>query len=132
MQWLWEIENGKITIPEKERFVEAVKMFSGNVRVTIDNNKGTRSSRQNRYLWGVVYKLLSDQTGYVDEEIHEICKVKFNMKKYDLPNEEHIEAGGSTTKLTTEEFNSYCENIRRWAAQDLNCVIPEPGQTDFL
>lgn len=132
LQWYATVDNGKLQIPQREEFAVAVAQFSGPVVITIDRPRSKRSSAQNRYLFGVIYKHLSEFTGHTAEELHEICKVKFNLKKYDLPNEEHVEAGGTTTKLSTKEFEEYCENIRRWAADSLGVVIPEPGQSGWL
>ncbi len=33
-------------------------------RVTIEEAKSTRTNQQNRYLWGVAYKLIADAVGY--------------------------------------------------------------------
>ncbi len=85
-----------------------------------------RSNPQNSYLWGVVYKLLSDETGHSPEECHEILKLKF------LPS--HVlEIGNikervamSTKDLDTVEFNEYIEKITQFAAEQLSIVIPPP------
>ena len=129
--WPAEVESGKLEIPDIDGFRQAVSMLAGRVLITIEYVKDKRSVRQNRYLWGVCYKLLAEHTGHSAEEIHEICKLKFNLKKIDL-NDEHYEIGGSTTELGTDEFGRYVDEIKQWAAQDLSVVIPDPNQTDWL
>jgi len=130
--WPAEIEAGRLQVPDEDGFKQAIACLAGRVLITIEYVKGKRSARQNRYLWGVCYKLIAEYTGHSPEEIHEICKLKFNLKKIDLPNEEHYEIGGTTTDMDIDEFSRYTEEIRRWAADDLSVVIPEPGQTDWL
>jgi hypothetical protein len=78
----------------------------------------------------VVCKLISDHTGYTPEEVHNFMKEKF------LTDKKHIIIGGeerdveeaTTTRLTTKQFEEYCENIRRFASTELEVSIPEPGE----
>lgn len=130
--WPAEIDGGKLTVPDEDGFKRAISCLAGRVLITIEYVKGKRSTQQNKYLWGVCYKLIAEYTGHSPEEIHDIAKVKFNLKKIDLPNGEHYEIGGSTTEMNIDEFSRYTEELRQWAAVDLNVVIPEPGQTDWL
>ena len=126
--WTGEIVDGKFHVDNRELFMQALSQLSGAVEIEVRPVHDRRSSKQNRYLWGVVYKTLSDQLGYTPEEMHEICKIKFNLKKYDLPDGEHIEAGGSTRGMDTAEFSRYTDEIRDWASQFLSCYIPEPNE----
>ena len=81
-----------------------------------------RSNPQNKYYWAVCVETLADEIGLTLEETHEILKhkflVPFEKKGYQIYP--------STTQLTTIEFNNYIEKIQRWAAQELNTVIPDP------
>lgn len=86
-----------------------------------------RSNPQNRYLWGVVYQLLSDHTGYTIEEMHEICKHKF-LRDWVLIAKEQIEITRSTTSLSVIEMSEYTEHIRSWASAHLSVNIPDPGK----
>lgn len=86
-----------------------------------------RSTPQNRYLWGVVYELLSAHTGYTTDEIHEICKHKFLKAFIEIAGEE-IEITKSTTSLTTVEMENYLTKIREWASIHLQLSIPEPNE----
>jgi hypothetical protein len=81
-----------------------------------------RSDQQNRYYWGVVVDLLAVHTGYTPEEMHEALKIKFlSVRRDGLPD-----TVKSTTKLTKDEFCEYIDNIQKWAARDMGCVIPDP------
>ena len=78
----------------------------------------TRSNPQNKYYFGVVVDMISEETGNEPEETHELLKLKF-LKSMGKAN---------TTQLDTKEFNIYIEKIQRWAAQELSCVIPDPNE----
>jgi len=76
----------------------------------------TRSNPQNKYYFGVVVDMISEETGNEPEETHELLKLKF-LKPMGKAN---------TTQLDTREFNLYIEKIQRWAAIELGCIIPDP------
>lgn len=84
--------------------------------------KKNRSSQQNRYYWGVVCKLVSDHTGYIPEEAHQIMAKEFlSYEKEGKPFTR------STSKLKTAEFEDYMEKCRRWAAMELQVYIHFPN-----
>ena len=110
--------------------------------VRIEPEEKKRTLRQNKYLWGVVYKYLVDNDpGYfVNEEterllhvrgiamneiVHEFCKAQF-LPPVDLGIGGGLRITKSTAKLNRQEFNDYVENIRRWAAEALQVFIPDP------
>ena len=70
--------------------------------------------------------ILGDHCGYDPEEMHLALKFKFLRK-----GKEGLETVTSTTDLSTVEFESYLERIRRWASLDLNCFIPQPNEVDY-
>lgn len=103
--------------------------------VKSDDGKSKRSNQQNRYMWGVVYKVLSDHTGYTSDEIHEICKWKFlktwvRLEKKNHQSEE-MQITKSTASLSTVEIEKYLEEIRRWASIELGCWIPLPNESAY-
>lgn len=122
--------------------------------VRIESEEKKRSQRQNRYLWGVVYKTIADNDpGFfgnestvaalhaagvsLEEAVHEYCKRVF------LPGETlwldvGDDGGGedfyirkSTTALNRKEFHEYVEAIRRWAADSLQVFIPDPAACGY-
>ena len=78
----------------------------------------SRSNGQNKYYFGVVVDMISEETGNEPEETHELLKMRF-LKPMGKRN---------TTELTTQEFKIYIERIQIWAAQTLNIVIPDPNE----
>lgn len=114
--------------------------------VRIEPEEKSRSHRQNRYLWGVVYKTIVDNDpGFfvndaVDalrkaaklstvDVVHEYCKARF------LPAAEFAGLGicvaPSTAKLSRQAFQEYVEAVRRWAADELQVFVPDPYQAGY-
>ena len=105
------------------------------VDIIIKKKVKSRSNHQNKFYWGVFlpavkYGLLD--AGYYmanEEQVHDLLKLKF--LKVDSVNEETgevMESLGSTTTMSTFEFETYLTNIRAWAAEYLNCVLPFPNE----
>lgn len=94
--------------------------------VRIDRETGIRSSNQNNYLWGVVYKVIAEHTGYTENDIHEIMKRKFLPPDFITWKGQEIKIPGSTAKLDKgDSFPEYIERIRAEVAS-LGIIIPEP------
>ena len=86
--------------------------------------KLTRSEKQRKYQWGVVYKIMGDEIGYLPDEIHQLMGKEF--LKYEHKGEWFVK---STTKLNTKEMETYLENVRRFASMELSCFVPLPNET---
>jgi hypothetical protein len=74
----------------------------------IMDKDSARSHDQNSLLWGVIYKGLSDTTGFSQNELHDMLRMKFELKDED---------GDllSTASLTKTEFNEYLDKIINWS-----------------
>lgn len=131
-----KVTDGKLRVYDEAAFRSAYKQFEGQpVFLSIEKATRTRSNPQNAYLWGVVYKMIADETGYEPETIHEMMRARFLIRGSDIMDKatgaiERFEYVGSTTKLTTEQFSEYVDRISIWAQDFLNLSIPLPGQTD--
>ena len=75
--------------------------------IIIMDKESARSHDQNSLLWGVIYKGISDTTGYTQEQLHDMLRIKFDLKD---------EEGNllSTATLTKSEFNDYLDKIINW------------------
>jgi len=117
-----EKTNGEFEGLEKLR--EKLKSLQdGKYWIEIKENRPSRSHRQNRYYWGTVLKILSDEIGYTPEEMHQIMAAEF--LSYEKYGRRFVQ---STTQLNTKEFEEYMENIRRFASVEMSVWIPEPGE----
>lgn len=93
----------------KEVALTAISSLDEGVYEMIIMDKETaRSSDQNKLLWGVIYKGLSDVTGYTEQQLHDILRFHLDM----VDDEGNLI---STTTLNKTEFNEYIEKIIKWA-----------------
>ena len=128
-----KIEGHRFRPSEPRAFLTHVKSLSGeDVTVTVNKYRAykQRSNDQNRYYWGVVIKLLRDETGHSPEELHEILKLKFLLKTYQLKGKQ-FPGVVSTADLSTMEFEDLMAKIRSWASLDLGIYIPAPNEVSF-
>lgn len=90
-----------------------------------------RSLPENRYYFGVIVQILSDELGYSREEVHEICKHLFLSEVIFLKTKDgfkEMRIPKSTTQLKTIEFEDYLSNIRQWASIELSIYLPLPNE----
>ena len=120
---------GHLHVDDEPCFRQYLYGLKGIVEVVVKNLHSTRSNQQNRYYWGVVVKILCDETGYDQESMHEILKDKFLQIKTQVFNEV-VDTSRSTTSLNTVEMNEYLENIQRWAAEN-GTIIPDPDEVEI-
>ncbi len=125
--FLATITKGKVVFNNVDNFNHyLLSLESKDVEVIVRKWQKTRSNEQNAYMWGVVYQLISETTGYTPDEVHDAMRVMFLMDR-----SRNIPTLRSTTQLTTVEMENYLESIRQWAAVELSCVIPLPNEVDY-
>jgi hypothetical protein len=119
-----KVENGLLQLSNAQKLFDYLKTINNQtVEVIICKPKTKRSDQQNRYYWSVVLELLSKELGYDQDEMHEILKYKFlQSHAMGMP---YVK---STTKLSTGEFEDYLSKIKRWSAEFLHIVIPDPNE----
>lgn len=122
-------ENGEVFIFDMRRFKEWVRSIHGRVQVIVRKPQKIRSIRQNNYLFGVVYAMMEKENGNTKSEWHEAMKMLFNRKMIQA-GKYMIEIPDTSTTMTTREFSEFVENIRRFAAEELNISIPDPSEVD--
>ena len=98
------------------------------VMVTAEKLRKHRTDDQNRYYRGVVLKTIADHSGYSGQE--ELEALHYEMRRRFLPNRGRLNIPVSTTALDTVEMTEYIENIRRWAAEELQLYIPDPNEVE--
>lgn len=132
-----KVDNGKLIIYDQDALKRHYKQFEGNiVFISIEKAVRKRSTAQNKYLWGVVYKTIHTELGWDEEDAHDFCKKEFNPKFITLTNKntgeiEERQIAGSTAKMTTTDFMEYVEKIQRFFAEH-GVAIPDPNQTEFI
>lgn len=111
-------------------------------RVTICEERNSRSIQQCRYLNGVAYKAISDATGYERDDVSEFCcgqyfgwrNKKVPKKPGNLEGIEQVPVRTTTTDesgkrnvMSTVDFMDYVAFVQRFAASK-GIYIPDPGE----
>ena len=107
-----KVNKGKLSFVDEDGFRTKLKEFNGDVTVIIKQRGKTRSPKQNNYYRGVLVKVLSNEFGYTDYEMHKVLKDHFNIK--------------STKLLDQVEFRAYLDKIIRWASMEYGIALPDP------
>lgn len=130
-----EVRSGRLFIRNRRAFDDQIARLDERweLEVTVKRQRATRSQLQNRYYWGVVVNLLAEHTGYTPDEMHDFLKMKFIPKRLAVQDGNGVVVdefviGGSTREMNTIEFGEYVDDIRQWAAADLDVVIPDPDE----
>ena len=98
--------------------------------VNIGLDKAKRSLDQNSYLWGVVYKVISDHTGSTENELHEIFKRMFIQPRFIKWKDTTIKVPGHTSDMNKVQFGEYIERIRA-EVSSMGVTIPEPDNKNI-
>ena len=120
------VEKGKLVLKLQDRFNDYLRSLEGQeVQVVVGKPRKPRSNQENRYYWGVVIKLLSEHTGYSEDEMHDALRMLFLTDKTSkMPTLK------STALLSTVEFEEYMSQIRMWASTELQVYVPEPNEVE--
>ena len=125
------IKNGKVTYQNKDKFDDHMLNYEGKtVVITVGEQKKRRSLNLNSYYWAVVVKLLSEETGYDKDEMHEVLKSMFLRTRYQIKGV-WVDSTKSTTKLSHKEMSEFIEEVKRFASTTLGVYIPDPNEVEY-
>ena len=117
------VKNGKLTLTDERRYSAYLATLQGEVDVVVRRPRKQRTSPQNKFLWGVVYALISEHTGFTLDEVHDAMRLMFLRDE-----DKSIPTLKSTTSLSVVEMSRYWEQIRLFAAEKLDLQIPDPNE----
>lgn len=126
--FLYEAKNEK---HHKELGAYLRTLEEGLFVVTVKKNRPIRSLKANGY-YHIILTLIATETGVNHEQLHEICKLKFNPEIINLPKGGHQTLGKNTATLDTKEFGAYINRVKQWARDEFNLNLPEPGDLDTM
>ena len=107
-----KVIKGRLTLVDEDGFKLKLNEFDGDVTLIIKQRGFTRSPKQNNYYRGVLVKILAEDFGYTDYEMHAVLKKHFNVE--------------STKHLDQREFRDYLDKIIRWASMEYGIALPDP------
>lgn len=119
--------DGKLKLDKREKFFKYLSSLKGMVQLRLEKVKNIRSLAENRYYWGVIVKMVSEEMAIIPDEAHEFLKSIFLKKGIEFKGK-RFEITRSTTSLSVKEFEDYCEKCREWAALELSVPIPVPNE----
>lgn len=124
---------GALHLDDRPRWLRLLSRLRGRrVVVSIQPEKKARSLQANRYLWGVVYAVLSEWSGHDSDEIHEAMKARFlPRRELNLPTGEVLDLPGSTAVLSTADFAAYVERVKAFVAES-GCYVPAPNEVELV
>lgn len=123
--YITEVKEGRLNKSASLNIADELKAYEGcEIKITIEKVEDSRTNQQNKYWWAMV-TILSKETGYTKDEMHDILKVKF-LKRSKFENEQLVEYCESSANLTKTEFKEMTSDLIRWSAQELNIVLPIP------
>ena len=128
------------TLPKmlpRDRAIERVAGFLSRLpqekawRVSVTEQKRTRTQQQNRYLWGVAYPAIlagggEALGGWTAEDLHEyFLGEHFGWETLEGFGRKRVKPLRRSAKLTTQEFSDYVGFIQRKSAE-LGIFVPDP------
>lgn len=132
--------DGKLKLYDREGFDAGLREFGNGVELELlvreANRSRIRSQKANKYLWGVVYALMSVHTGHSPEDIHDAMCERFlpsehkRVEFYNKMTGEHVETietdARRSSKLTGGPFYDFVESVRQFAREFLDVDTPDP------
>jgi hypothetical protein len=117
---------GQLLLADRKSFLEYLKSQAGkHVEVVVQRIKKRRSKPQNDYLRGVIVRILANEWGWEEDDMHEFLLAKLAPRRKAEKGPDQIIR---SSEMTTVRFNEYCEKIRRWAAIEYQMNLPEPNE----
>lgn len=130
-KFLGTVQFGVLRIENEEAYKDYLYTIEGDVEVVVGKRSNKRSLNQNQYYWGIVIRIIADETGHSSDEIHELMKQMF-LKDVIIIKGDKYETVRSTTDLDTMQFSQdYIKRIKQWAWSELNLIIPEPDNVEL-
>lgn len=116
-------------------------MRNGNYRITVEASRDKRSSKQNNWLWGVIYPVVRqalNQHGWEftdDDQVHEFFKDRICRKQIvNRDTGETVSFPDSTSGMDTVQFSTYCQKIIDIASEylnvDIRALMPDKNHLD--
>lgn len=126
------VNRGKFTPVNPAMFKQAFEQFEGKeCEVVVQDVKKGRSSQQNRYMWGVVYKMIAEEVGDTTQNIHmQLCAMLAPPKVVSNGIMKDVVVQGHTSYMSTVELEDYLVSVRVWALDFLQLSIPLPNEAE--
>ena len=134
-RFLGVVQDGNIRVLDSASFREYLRSLPSEIEIVVRPriSRKDRSNSQLKYYFGVVVRMISEETGYSKDEVHELLKALFLTETLTLHTkhgDQTVAAPKSTSSLSTAEMEDYLRQIRMWAAEELELSVPEPNELE--
>ena len=134
-----EVRQGKLSDQARNAIVKALRDLEGKrVAIDIKLDRNTRSNKQNRYMYGQVYKLaakgLEDTQGGVwsmERTKRELKIAVGHYEEYVGINGEVVKEPLPTPKMDTLEFTQLIDRMRMLCFEFMGIDIPNPDGAPY-
>lgn len=128
-----EVVNGEVIILDPNFLADLEAIDNPKLSLMMSTMTRDRSQNQNAYYWGVIIRMIAEDTGGDEDKVHAFLKAEFGQmeqvtfvgKRDTLIKQIPI----SSTKYSTVEFEDYLAKCRMWAADFLGIIIPLPHES---
>lgn len=97
------------------------------LQITVSLWKPKRSEQQNRYLFGVIYAIISQETGNNVNDLHEFYLGEFfGWEEYEVMGRKRLRPRERSSKQVKARFSEFLESVISHAAS-LGIVVPPPN-----
>ena len=132
MEFIVHIRNEVIKTDTPHKFKQYLRTLEGKKCVlNLEKYKVGRTLQQLRYLWGIIYPLISDTTGYECNELHEIMKTRHLKPKIITFRGKEYEIKGSTKQLEKYEMVEFVSAVIQ-DANELGIHVPSPEEAGYV
>lgn len=118
------VENGKLTVRNKDRFNTWLATLKGNVELIVRKTKSQRSGQQNRFYWAYL-EIIAAETGHGPNELHEYFKRRHLPPRFAKILGHDIKLPATTTELNKAEFSAYIMGI------EAETGVPAPATESY-
>lgn len=129
--WTGEVSPGGMLRFDHPQAFEQFKRTLAGGRFTLRLAKRSvkRTREQNQFWWGVVIPTIAESVGY-DAHEHDALHYALLQKCFGAACKGGIEVSKqpSSANLSVEQFTHLIDWTIRFAATDLGCVVPLPGE----
>lgn len=128
------VHAGRLSPPSTHSVQQYIfSIGEGDVEINIKPYREKRSNQQNRYLYGVVYKMAQEAYEESFGEAYSLDEVKRDLKIACDHYKIRRTVGGELTKeplptpnMNTQEFSDLVNRMRRILFERMGCDIPNP------
>ncbi len=124
----------KIIVFRKPEYVAeqlAQYQVGKDIVILVETMAPIRSKQQNAYLWGVVYPIIAEATGYSENEVHEWAKSAYLKPRIINIKGKSYYVTSSTASLNVSDMVEYIDKLCALALE-LGSRVPTPMEAGYL